>query len=259
MAIPTNGIQLVRIAGAAFNQQLSAAEYSEVLMVNKTAADLAVWANAAVATSFKGKTTTDISKAVLANVGLSTVPGLEAWLTGQLNGGGGFANAGATLLGLLDGYANMSPTDPIYGASVVTFNTKVDNSQKASQTAGTASGTYAAVSSMTAAQQAAADKAAADKKAADAKAAADKAAADQKVADDKAAADKVAADKAAADKIAADKVAADKVAADKVAADKVAADKVAAALATETAAAVFTTGADNITGKKSRLEDARKI
>jgi hypothetical protein len=243
MAIPTNGIQLVRIAGAAFNQQLSAAEYSEILMVNKTAADLAVWANAAVATSYKGKTTTDISKAVLANVGLSTVPGLEAWLTGQLNGGGGFANAGATLLSLLDGYANMSATDPIYGASVVTFNTKVDNSQKASQTAGTASGTYAAVSSMTAAQQAAADKAAADKKAAD-----DKAAADQKAADEKAAADKKAAD----DKAAADKAAADKAAADKIAAD--AAEKVADALAKEAAAAVFTaSAADNITGTDNAI------
>ena len=223
MAIPTNGIQLVRLAGAAFNQQLSAAEYSEILMVNKTAADLAVWANAAVATAFKGKTTTDISKTVLANVGLSTVPGLEAWLTGQLNGGGGFATAGATLLGLLDGYANMSATDPIYGASVVTFNTKVANSQTASQTAGTATGTYAAVSSLTPAAQAAADAAA--------KAAADKAAAD-------------AAAKAVADKVAADKAAADKAAADKIVADKAAAD----ALAKEQAAATFTTGADNIVG-----------
>jgi trimeric autotransporter adhesin len=240
MTVPTIGIQLVRIAGAALGKQMSASEYSEVLTANKTAADLAVWANAAVATAYKGQTTADISKAVLANVGLSTVPGLDAWLTGQLNGGGGFANAGATLIGLLNDYAKMSTTEAIYGASVVTFNTKVENSQAASQKAGTAAGTYAAVSSMTAAQQAAADKAAADKKIADDKAAADKAAAD-----------KVAADKAAADQKAAD----DKAAADKAAADKIVADQAAAdALAKEAAAAVFTTSAaDNIVGTDSAI------
>ena len=30
MAISTNGLQLVRLAGAAFNQQLSASDYSEI-------------------------------------------------------------------------------------------------------------------------------------------------------------------------------------------------------------------------------------
>jgi hypothetical protein len=216
MAIPTNGIQLVRLSGALFNQQLSSADYSEILAANKTAAELDAWANAAVAAEFKGKTTTDISKAVLANVGLSSVAGLEAWVAGQLNAGGGFAKAGSTLLSLLNDYSNMSPADAIYGASVSTFNKKVDNSQAASQTPGTAKGTYAAVSSVSAAEKAAADKAAADKAAADAAAA-------------KAAAEKAAADKAAADKIAADaKAAADKEAADKIAADKAAADKIAA-------------------------------
>jgi hypothetical protein len=172
MTVPTIGIQLVRIAGAALGKQMSASEYSDVLTANKTAADLAVWANAAVATAYKGQTTADISKAVLANVGLSTVPGLDAWLTGQLNGGGGFANAGATLMSLLNDYANMSATHPIYGESVVTFNGKVANSQAASQTAGTAAGTYAAVPALTPAQQA--EKAAADKVAAEVKAAAEK-------------------------------------------------------------------------------------
>jgi hypothetical protein len=173
MAIPTNGIQLVRISGAVFNQQLSASDYSEILAANRTAAELDAWANAAVAAEFKGKTTTDIAKAVLANVGLSSVSGLEAWVAGQLNAGGGFAKAGATLLTLLNDYSNMSTTDATYGASVATFNTKVDNSQTASQTAGTASGTYAAVSAVSAAAaKAAADKAAADKVIADAAAAA---------------------------------------------------------------------------------------
>jgi trimeric autotransporter adhesin len=243
MAIPTIGTQLTRITGAAFGQQMSASDYSEVLMANKTAAELAVWANNAVATAFKGKTTTDISKAVLANLGLSAIPGLEGWVANELNIGGGFAKAGATLIGMLDNYANMT-LHPTYGEYSVTFNTKVANSQAASEKAGTAAGTYAAVSSMTAAQQAAADKAAADKKVADDKAAADKAAAD------KVAADKVAADKAAADKIVADKEAADKAAADKIVADQAAAD----ALAKEAAAAVFTTSAaDNIVGTDSAI------
>ena len=66
MAIATNGLQIVRIAGAVFNQQLSAADYSEILTANKTAAELNAWANSAVAAEFKGKTTTDIAKAVLA-------------------------------------------------------------------------------------------------------------------------------------------------------------------------------------------------
>ena len=78
MAITTNGLQLTRLAGAVFNQQLSASDYSEILASNKTAAELDAWANAAVASEFRNKTTTDIAKAVLANVGLSSVAGLEA-------------------------------------------------------------------------------------------------------------------------------------------------------------------------------------
>ena len=145
MAISTNGLQLVRLAGAVFNQQLSASDYSEILASNKTAAELDAWANAAVAAEFRNKTTTDIAKAVLANVGLSSVTGLEAWVAGQLTAGGGVAKAGQTMLSLLNDYSNMSTTEAIYGASVVTFNTKVTNSQTLSQTAGTATGTYASV------------------------------------------------------------------------------------------------------------------
>ena len=151
MAISTNGLQLVRLAGAVFDQQLSASDYSEILTANKTAAELDAWANAAVAAEFRNKTTTDIAKAVLANVGLSTVAGLENWVVGQLNAGGGLAKAGATMLAMLNDYSNMSTTEAIYGASVATFNQKVSNSQALSQTAGTAGGTYAAVSGAAAA------------------------------------------------------------------------------------------------------------
>jgi Ca2+-binding RTX toxin-like protein len=151
MAISTNGLQLVRIAGAVFNQQLSASDYSEILTANKTAAELDAWANAAVAAEFRNKTTTDIAKAVLTNVGLTSVVGLENWVVGQLNAGGGVAKAGATMLAMLNDYANMSTTEAIYGASVATFNQKASNSQALSQTAGTAGGTYAAVSGAAAA------------------------------------------------------------------------------------------------------------
>ncbi len=147
MAISTNGIQLVRLAGAVFNQQLSAADYSEILAANKTAAELNAWANSTVAAEFRSKTTTDIAKAVLANVGLSSVAGLEAWLAAQLTAGGGVAKAGETMLTLLNDFSNMSTSDATYGSAVSTFNTKTAASQVLSQTAGTATGTYAAVSS----------------------------------------------------------------------------------------------------------------
>jgi len=146
MAIATNGLQIVRIAGAVFNQQLSASDYSEILTANKTAAELNAWANNAVAAEFKGKTTTDIAKAVLANLGLSTFAGLDAWLAGQLTAGGGVAKAGETMLGLLNDYSNMT-ADVTFGASATTFNTKSAASQVLSLTAGTATGTYAAVNS----------------------------------------------------------------------------------------------------------------
>jgi len=145
MAITTNGLQLARIAGAVFNQQLSASDYSEILAANKTAAELDAWANAAVAAEFRNKTTTDIAKAVLANVGLSNVAGLEAWVAGQLNAGGGVAKAGASLLAMLNDFSNMT-ADATYGQAATTFNQKAANSQALSQTAGTATGTYAAVS-----------------------------------------------------------------------------------------------------------------
>jgi Ca2+-binding RTX toxin-like protein len=145
MAIPTNGIQLVRIAGAVFNQRLSASDYSEILAANKTAAELDAWANSAVAAEFKNKTTTDVAKTLLTNVGLSSVAGLENWVVGQLNAGGGLAKAGQTILTMLNDYSNMT-SDPIYGTSASTFNTKVTASQTQSQTAGTATGTYEAVS-----------------------------------------------------------------------------------------------------------------
>jgi len=147
MAIPTNGIQLVRISGALFNQQLSASDYSDILSANKTVADLSAWANSMVSQEFKNKTTTDVAAALLTNVGLTSVAGLQNWVVGQLNAGGGMAKAGETILAMLNDFSNMSMTDATYGAAVTTFNAKVANAQTLSQTAGTPTGTYAAISS----------------------------------------------------------------------------------------------------------------
>jgi len=118
------------------------------LAANKTASELNAWANGAVAAEFKGKTTTDISKAVLTNLGLTSITGLEAWLAGQLTASGGVAKAGETMLSLLNDFSNMT-ADATYGAAATTFNTKAVASQTLSQTAGTTTGTYAAVSSAT--------------------------------------------------------------------------------------------------------------
>jgi len=84
---------------------------------------------------------------------LSSVVGLEAWVAGQLTAGGGVAKAGSSLLAMLNDYANMDTTEAIYGASVVTFNAKSANSLAQSQTAGTATGTFAAVSAVAASER----------------------------------------------------------------------------------------------------------
>jgi Ca2+-binding RTX toxin-like protein len=87
----------------------------------------------------------------LANVGLSSVAGLENWVVGQLNAGGGLAKAGSTMLAMLNDFSNMT-ADATYGAAATTFNQKAANSQALSQTAGTAGGTYAAVSAVASAK-----------------------------------------------------------------------------------------------------------
>jgi Ca2+-binding RTX toxin-like protein len=129
-----------------FNQQLSNADYTEILAANKTATELNAWANSAVASEFRNKTTAQVAETLLTNVGLSTVAGLENWVTGQLNAGGGIAKAGETILAMLNDFSNMT-ADATYGAAAMTFNQKASNSQALSQTAGTQTGTYAAVSS----------------------------------------------------------------------------------------------------------------
>jgi len=148
MAISTNGVMLTRLTGALYNQQLSASTYSEILAGNTTAASLNAWANAAVAADFGTKTDLQVATTLITNVGLSSVAGLANWVAAQLTAGG-TAKRGETIISLLNSYSNMDTTEAIYGASVATFNTKVDASQALSQTAGNTGGTYATVSAAT--------------------------------------------------------------------------------------------------------------
>jgi trimeric autotransporter adhesin len=146
MAISTNGVILTRLTGALYNQQLGAATYAEVLAGNSTAAALNTWANAAVAADFGSKTDLQVATTLITNVGLSSVAGLANWVAAQLTAGG-TAKRGETIISLLNNYSNMDTTEAIYGASVATFNTKVDASQTLSQTTGSTGGTFASVSS----------------------------------------------------------------------------------------------------------------
>jgi trimeric autotransporter adhesin len=148
MAISTNGVMLTRLTGALYNQQLSASTYSEILAGNTTAASLNAWANAAVAADFGTKTDLQVATTLITNVGLSSVTGLDNWVAAQLTAGG-TAKRGETIISLLNSYSNMDTTEAIYGASVATFNIKVDASQALSQTSGNTGGTYATVSAAT--------------------------------------------------------------------------------------------------------------
>ena len=142
MAISTNGVMLTRLTGALYNQQLSASTYSEILAGNTTAASLNAWANAAVASDFGTKTDLQVATTLITNVGLSSVAGLANYVAGLLTSGG-TAKRGETIISLLNSYSNMDTTEAIYGASVATFNAKVDASQALSQTSGNTGGTYA--------------------------------------------------------------------------------------------------------------------
>jgi len=147
MAIPTNGIQLVRLSGALFNQQLSASDYTDILAANKTVTELNAWANSMVSLEYKNKTVTQIAGDLLKNLDLSSVAGLQNWVAGQLTAGGGVAKAGETILAMLNDFSNMT-ADATYGAAATTFNAKTANAQTLSQTAGSVGGTFSAVSSV---------------------------------------------------------------------------------------------------------------
>jgi hypothetical protein len=137
MAISTNGTIITRLAGALYGEYLSNASYTEV---KETAA--ATVAADMIKNDFAGKTDAQLATAILTNLGLTSVTGLDNWVAAQLTAAGSSASAkGAKLVEMLNGYANMT-ADATYGASATSFNAKVEASLVLSQTAGTKAGAF---------------------------------------------------------------------------------------------------------------------
>jgi hypothetical protein len=215
MAISTNGTVLARLAGGLYNQTLSNATYEEVVATVKSAADINTLANDLYARDFASKTDLAVATTLVSNLGLSSITGLNNWVSAQLTAAGA-AGKGAKIVSLLNDLSNLT-SDATYGSYATAFNAKSEAALALSQTAGSKGGDFAAAATLAAADAAAA----AAKAAADAAAKATADAAAQAAAD--AAAAKVIADAEAA--AAAAKAAADAAAA-KVIADAEAAAKV---------------------------------
>ena len=138
MPISTNGAIITRVAGALYGEYLSNASYAEV----STTAPATVAANW-LTNDFAGKTDMQVATTILKNLGLTSITGLDNWLSAQLTAAGSSATAkGAALVSILNGYANMT-TDAVYGSYAVGFNAKVDASLALSQTAGSKGGSFA--------------------------------------------------------------------------------------------------------------------
>jgi len=141
MAISTNGVVLTRLAGALYNQQLSAATYTEVLAAFNSPTALNTLANYLISTDFASKTDLQVATTLVTNLGLTAVTGLNNWIAAQLTAAGA-GNKGAKIISLLNDFSNMDTTDATYGAAVTAFNTKIDAAQALSQTTGNTGGTF---------------------------------------------------------------------------------------------------------------------
>lgn len=142
MPISTNGAIVTRLAGALYNQQLSAATYSEVLAAFNSPAALNTLANYLITTDFANKTDSQIATTLVTNLGLSSVAGLGNWVAAQLTAAG-TSGKGAKIISLLNDFSNIDVADATYGSAVVAFNAKIDSAQALSQTAGNIGGTFA--------------------------------------------------------------------------------------------------------------------
>ena len=137
MAISTNGAIITRLAGALYGEYLSNATYAE----------LSATAPATVATNFLtndfgSKTDMQLATTILTNLGLTSITGLDNWLSAQLTAAGSTPAAkGAKLVSILNDYANLT-SDATYGSYATSFNTKVAASLVLSQTAGQAGGSF---------------------------------------------------------------------------------------------------------------------
>ncbi len=138
MAISTNGAIITRVTSALYGEYLSNASYTEV----KDTAPATVAANF-MANDFAGKTDLQVATTILTNLGLTSITGLDNWLSAQLTAAGSSASAkGAALVSILNGYANMT-TDATYGSYATSFNAKVEAGLVKSQVAGAAGGAFA--------------------------------------------------------------------------------------------------------------------
>jgi len=137
MAISTNGAIITRLAGALYGEYLSNATYEEVK--DTSAATVAAnW----LSNDFAGKTDLQVAKTILTNLGLTSITGLDNWLSAQLTAAGSTSAAkGAALVSILNGYAGMA-SDATYGSYATSFNTKVAASLVLSQTVGNAGGAF---------------------------------------------------------------------------------------------------------------------
>jgi hypothetical protein len=142
MAISTNGTVIARLAGALYNTQLSNATYKEVADIVTTSASLNALANDLYARDFASSTDLSVAKTLLANLSLSSVSGLDAWVAAQITAAGA-ANKGAKIVELLNSFAQMT-SDATYGAAATAFNTKTANALELSQTTGNLGGTFEA-------------------------------------------------------------------------------------------------------------------
>ena len=196
MAISTNGTVIARLAGGLYNQTLSNATYNEVVAVVKSAADINTLANDLYARDFVSKTDLAVATSLVSNLGLSSITGLNNWVSAQLTAAGA-SGKGAKIVSLLNDLSNLT-SDATYGSYATAFNAKTEAALALAQTAASKGGDFNAAATLAAAQAAAA--AAAEAAAAATKAAADAAA--KEAADAAAAAAKAAADAAAAKVIA---------------------------------------------------------
>jgi trimeric autotransporter adhesin len=137
MAISTNGTIITRLAGALYGEYLSNASYVEV----STTAPTTVASNW-LSNDFSGKTDLQIANTILTNLGLTSVAGLNNWLSAQLTAAGSTSAAkGAKLVSILNDYSQMA-SDATYGTFATSFNDKVAAALTASQATGSIGGSF---------------------------------------------------------------------------------------------------------------------
>jgi len=145
MAISTNGAIITRVTSALYGEYLSNASYTEV----STTAP-ATLAASFLSNDFAGKTDLQIATTMLTNLGLTSITGLDNWLSAQLTAAGSTTAAkGAKIVSILNDYANLT-ADATYGTYATSFNAKVAAGLVKSQTTGAAGGSYATADAVTA-------------------------------------------------------------------------------------------------------------